>query len=101
MPLRPTQALQYGFGCAADCCHQRCSMLGAGVTARVQVRTQTFGHAGKNEAYRDQAKELAHVMTDVASVADGVVAADKALHVVDVHTALSSCSISSHACGVD
>ena len=76
-------------------------MLGAGVTARVQVRTQTFGHAGKNEAYRDQAKELAHVMTDVASVPDGAVAADMALHVVDLRTVLSSCSISSHPCGVE
>ena len=74
-------------------------MLGAGVTAKVQVRTQTFGHAGKNEAYRDQAKELAHVMTDVASVPNGAVAAGITSYVV-WRALLSSCSISSHPCGV-
>ena len=75
-------------------------MLGAGVTAKVQVRTQMFGHAGKNEAYRDQAKELAHVMTDVASVPDGAAAAGMTPHVV-LGALLSSCSISSHPCGVE
>lgn len=73
-------------------------MLGAGLTAKVQVRTQTFGHAGKNEAYRDQAKELAHVMTDVASVPDGGVAAGMTSYVVALRTLLSGCFVSSHPC---